>query len=132
MKKLFRIIWGILLGFIQVTLLVLVFELIFKNDEIGALIFLFGWPTLAWRNLRKPPAEVEAKPRPSLLKRSVWTLVALPVIVAIPLLVFIGSLKGQGSDIVALVVIALLIGVTGVSWGAAMLTYIADHHRKKP
>lgn len=130
MKKLFRILWGILLGFIQVTLLVLLCRLVLKNDTLAGLVFLFGWPALAWRNLRKPAAE--PKPRPSLLKRSVWPLVALPVIVAIPLFAFIGSLKGQGSDIVALVTIALLIGIAGVSWGAAMLTYIADHHRKEP
>ncbi|WP_426162783.1 hypothetical protein [Pseudoduganella sp. R-34] len=130
MKKLLAIIWGIVLGFIQVTLLLILFRLVSSNDEISALIFLLGWPALAWRNLRKPPAET--KSRPSLLKRSVWALVALPIIVAVPLFAFLGSLKGQGSEIVVLVFIALLLVVTAVSWGAAMITYIVGHYRKKP
>jgi len=129
LKKLFRIIWGILLAFIQVTLLVTLIRLIFKSDGLAGLAFLAGWPALVWRNLRKPPTK--EKSQPTLLRHSAWALVALPIIVAIPLFAFISSLKGQGSDIVALVAIALLLIVTAASWGAATITFIAGQHRKK-
>jgi hypothetical protein len=130
MKTFFRFTWGVLLGLVLAMALAVLAAHVLKSDETGGLILLLGWPLLAWLLLRKP--STAAAGQSSLLRRSTWILVALPIVVAIPLFAFLGSLKGEGAAVVVLLFVALLLIGTAVSWGAALITYFAGRRRKKP
>ena len=131
MKALFRIVCGILLGFIQALTLSVLLGWVCKSGEAGALLFLLSWPVLAWRSLRQPAAAAR-EPAP-LLRRSVLPLVALPIVAAFPLLAFVASLKGEGGAVLGLLTLALLFGIAVCCWGAAFMAFLAHlGTRKKP
>ncbi|KQZ45010.1 hypothetical protein [Duganella sp. Root1480D1] len=126
-----RVVWATLLGFVLATALAVLLACITDNDRLGAIAFLLGWPFFAWRRLRKPPAP--AKEKPTLARRAVLPLVALPFVLAIPVFIIISAVDGGagGWGIVAIITVIVLSSVFMFSWAAAFAAYIADVHIKK-
>ncbi|XLZ70620.1 hypothetical protein ABT364_01260 [Massilia sp. SR12] len=140
MRTLLRFIYVCVVGLLQAFLLALLLGCVVQNAEVGALVFLFGWPTLTWRRWRKPaltPAAKAIRARRSImqtiLRGSILTLVLAPIILAIPVFMLVSAFDrgAGGSGIVAIFTLVIMSSVFLFCWGAAFMATLAHLGTRK-
>lgn len=134
MRKFLRVIWSTALGFILAMVLAMLVMCTALKEEIGGYTLLLGWPLITWLLLRRP--QKPAKDKPTLVRRAVLPLVAIPLVLAIPVFAIISAIDGGagGWGIVLIITLIVLSGVFTFCWGAAFVAYLADlgSRKKKP
>ncbi|SFG98900.1 hypothetical protein SAMN05518865_12725 [Duganella sp. CF458] len=133
MKKIGHFLLSAVLALIQALLAALIVGLIGKNGELGALVFLAGWPALTYYGMRSDGARQTVH---RFLRSIIVPLILIPVVAIIALFGLIAgkSATSAGAPAAAAAgvgAVVLVIVLGGFGWGAAFVAFVASRFTKK-